>query len=63
MSGQEMRVLSPSTILGYGFPETSFRAGLESGSNVNAVDAGKMVRGAFQDRRLPRPRADSTYSG
>lgn len=35
-----MRVLSPTAILGYGFPPTSFERGLERRPDVIAVDAG-----------------------
>lgn len=36
----EIRVLSPTAILGYGFPIDSFQAGLERKPDVIAVDAG-----------------------
>ena len=35
-----IRILSPTAILGYGFPETSFAAGLALNPDVIAVDAG-----------------------
>lgn len=37
---REIRVLSPTATLGYGFPPDSFRAGLERGPHVIGVDAG-----------------------
>ncbi len=40
-----MRILSPCGLLGYGFPETSFRRGLERGPDVIAVDAGSTDAG------------------
>jgi hypothetical protein len=40
-----MRVLSPCGLLGYGFPETSFRKGLERRPDVIAVDAGSTDAG------------------
>ena len=36
----ELRILSPTAILGYGFPLASFQAGLERSPHVIAVDAG-----------------------
>ncbi len=36
----ELRILSPTAILGYGFPEASFRRGLAARPDVLAVDAG-----------------------
>jgi len=44
----EMRILSPCGILGYGFPETSFRRGLERGPDVIAVDAGSTDAGPLK---------------
>ena len=35
-----IRVLSPTAILGYGFPAASFAAGLSLAPDVIAVDAG-----------------------
>ena len=35
-----IRILSPTAILGYGFPETSFASGLALNPDVIAVDAG-----------------------
>jgi hypothetical protein len=43
----EMRILSPTAILGYGFPESSFRAGLARQPHVIAVDAGSTDPGPF----------------
>ena len=43
-----MRILSPCGILGYGFPETSFRKGLERGPDVIAVDAGSTDAGPYK---------------
>lgn len=36
----EMRILSPTAILGYGFPEASFRRGMAARPHAIAVDAG-----------------------
>ena len=36
----EVRILSPTAILGYGFPESSFQAGLARQPHLIAVDAG-----------------------
>lgn len=36
----ELRILAPTAILGYGFPEASFEAGLARDPHVIAVDAG-----------------------
>src|SRR3954452_23633641 len=43
----EMRVLSPTAILGYGFPEASFAAGLARDPHVIAVDAGSSDLGPY----------------
>jgi hypothetical protein len=40
-------VLSPTAILGYGFPESSFRAGLDRQPHVIAVDAGSTDPGPY----------------
>jgi hypothetical protein len=40
MSGQEIRVLSPTAILGYGFPEESFQNGIAKKPDLIACDAG-----------------------
>ncbi len=48
MSGQrEVRILSPTAILGYGFPEESFQAGLDYRPHAIAVDAGSTDPGPF----------------
>ncbi|WP_003544822.1 acyclic terpene utilization AtuA family protein [Desulfotomaculum nigrificans] len=43
----EFRVLSPTAILGYGFPEESFRAGLARDPHLIAVDAGSTDPGPY----------------
>jgi hypothetical protein len=43
----EIKILSPTAILGYGFPESSFQAGLESNPDVIAVDAGSTDPGPY----------------
>jgi len=56
---REIRVLSPTAILGYGFPDESFASGLERRPDVIAVDAGSTDPGpyylgagvSFTDRR------------
>lgn len=55
----EIRVLSPTAILGYGFPTESFQAGLERKPHIIGVDAGSTDPGpyylgagvSFTDRR------------
>ncbi len=47
MSEREIRVLSPTAILGYGFPMASFEAGLERNPHVIAVDAGSTDPGPY----------------
>lgn len=42
-----MRILSPTAILGYGFPMDSFREGLNRAPDVIAVDAGSTDPGPF----------------
>lgn len=42
-----IRILSPTAILGYGFPETSFAAGLALNPDVIAVDAGSTDPGPY----------------
>jgi len=37
---EELRILSPTAILGYGFPEESFAAGMAKKPHIIAVDAG-----------------------
>lgn len=44
---KEMRILSPTAILGYGFPEQSFREGLRQNPHVIAVDAGSTDPGPY----------------
>ncbi|MTI79491.1 MAG: DUF1446 domain-containing protein [Firmicutes bacterium] len=43
----EYRVLSPTAILGYGFPESSFDEGLKRNPDVIAVDAGSTDPGPY----------------
>ena len=43
----EMRVLSPTAILGYGFPLESFQAGMDKKPHVIAVDAGSTDPGPY----------------
>lgn len=43
----ELRILSPTAILGYGFPLASFQAGLDRDPHVIAVDAGSTDPGPF----------------
>ncbi len=47
MTDKVFRVLSPTAILGYGFPEKSFRRGLEKRPHLIAVDAGSTDPGPF----------------
>lgn len=47
MTQDEIRILSPTAILGYGFPEASWRAGLERDPHVIAVDAGSTDPGPY----------------
>lgn len=44
---EEIRVLSPTAILGYGFPVASFEAGLAREPHVIAVDAGSTDPGPY----------------
>ncbi|MEG6615633.1 acyclic terpene utilization AtuA family protein [Peptococcaceae bacterium 1198_IL3148] len=44
---KEYRVLSPTAILGYGFPESSFNEGLKYQPDVIAVDAGSSDPGPY----------------
>ncbi len=44
---KEFRVLSPTAILGYGFPEESFNKGMELKPHVIAVDAGSTDPGPY----------------
>ncbi len=45
--GQEFRVLSATAILGYGFPEASFRAGLAKKPHLIGADAGSTDPGPY----------------
>lgn len=47
MNEHGFRVLSPTAILGYGFPERSFLNGLEASPDLIAVDAGSTDPGPF----------------
>lgn len=47
MPQAEIRVLSPTAILGYGFPEASFAAGIDRKPHVIAVDAGSSDPGPY----------------
>ncbi|MDO4790685.1 MAG: acyclic terpene utilization AtuA family protein [Porphyromonas sp.] len=44
---EEIRVLSPTAILGYGFPEESFLEGMKRNPHVIAVDAGSTDPGPY----------------
>lgn len=44
---EEIKILSPTAILGYGFPETSFQKGLERNPDFIAVDAGSTDPGPY----------------
>lgn len=44
---KELRVLSPTAILGYGFPESSFEEGMKLKPHVIAVDAGSTDPGPY----------------
>ena len=44
---RHVTILSPTAILGYGFPESSFRAGLARHPDVIAVDAGSTDPGPY----------------
>jgi hypothetical protein len=47
MSEREFRVLSPTAILGYGFPEESFRRGMAQKPHLVAADAGSTDPGPY----------------
>lgn len=47
MSEKEMKILSPTAILGYGFPAASFMRGIEESPDLIAVDAGSVDPGPF----------------
>lgn len=44
---KEMRILSPTAILGYGFPEASFLEGMKRKPDIIAVDAGSTDPGPY----------------
>jgi hypothetical protein len=44
---KELKVLSPTAILGYGFPMASFKAGMDMHPDVMAVDAGSTDPGPY----------------
>ena len=44
---RELKILSPTAILGYGFPESSFEAGMAENPHVIAVDAGSTDPGPY----------------
>lgn len=44
---RELRILSPTAILGYGFPEQSFLEGMKRNPHVIAVDAGSSDPGPY----------------
>lgn len=44
---EEIRILSPTAILGYGFPESSFKEGLAREPHLIAVDAGSTDPGPY----------------
>ena len=44
---EEMRILSPTAILGYGFPEESFQEGMRKKPHIIAVDAGSTDPGPY----------------
>lgn len=46
-TNEEFRVLSPTAILGYGFPESSFKKGMERKPHLIAVDAGSTDPGPY----------------
>ena len=46
-NNEEFRVLSPTAILGYGFPESSFKRGIERRPHLIAVDAGSTDPGPY----------------
>ena len=47
MSSEEFRILSPTAILGYGFPEESFQRGIERRPHLIACDAGSTDPGPY----------------
>lgn len=49
------KILSPTAILGYGFPEESFRKAMEESPDLIAVDAGSSDRPPLRGRANPLP--------
>lgn len=47
MSETDFKILSPTAILGYGFPEASFLRGIDQQPDLVAVDAGSVDPGPF----------------
>lgn len=47
MPNQELRIVSPTAILGYGFPEESFKRALDRKPHVIAVDGGSSDPGPY----------------
>ncbi|MBN2513094.1 MAG: acyclic terpene utilization AtuA family protein [Sedimentisphaerales bacterium] len=47
MSNREFKILSPTAILGYGFPESSFLQGIKENPDLIAVDAGSVDPGPY----------------
>jgi hypothetical protein len=47
MSKKQFTILSPTAILGYGFPESSFQRGIEARPDLIAVDAGSTDPGPY----------------
>ena len=48
----EIKVLSPTAILGYGFPMSSFNEGMKRNPDVIAVDAGSTSAASKQTRMV-----------
>ena len=44
---EEVRIISPTAILGYGFPVSSFKAGLKLKPHVIVVNAGLTDAGPY----------------
>ena len=44
---KEMKILSPSGIVGYGFPEESFKAGIAQKPDLIACDGGSTDPGPY----------------
>ena len=47
MAKKEYKILSPTAILGYGFPAESFQRGIEENPDLIAVDAGSTDPGPY----------------